>query len=1321
MTGGLLQLVSKGNEDIFLSGDPQVTFFKTVYRRHTNFSKTELDLSFTNKLTFGKEGKCKIEKWGDLLHRLVLVVELPQIDILFSALTIGEVQKLLLLYEIVWVTARPPNTIFDQDAYDEVAILVNQKIIDLNKDLVITDNILIKLGPTGEFDVNTWFTNNPTFVNKDTNPPTPSIASSQYFDDLIINFYTYDQYNVEYRLIDAQMNDTLSKPLPLANSIQIQNMLLNDFIEYAISNDNNPTTHNDDNIRFLYNTDTSNYAISGSTNQIDAITLFSSGIANAYGSIPYKIYDAYNIFNITLSNNNTTITNTSQVQNIKTILLDNERYGLIDNIKLQNNIYDSLLDNSKFIFYRRFPFISTGVYNTALTFTNYSLIPNPPTDLNDNFTSDFTIVPDPNQPSNVVQPFETFVQSFVNTFHTTNRDLFRTSQFTPYFNDLSLWNKTNLLTILPTPTPAPPAQMFFMNYIWVLMTEDIPNAINTYLSTNTFGMTPSTITALFNSLTAVATNIIVIIKPLILSINPADSSNNNYTTLASLDTATKQITGPNGDIDIAAIIRPGLTNVIIGHQTIPEYITSTYNNFINTYNAGSQQTEYNNAKSSLLSIVGLFNTDLSSMPTYATYVSQGYNINNSSGIQINSYNGTSGILYSDAISSIWNYLFKTFVANYNSLYNTTLLGYTYYGTNIGVELTKYLTEIADIFFMFDIVNNFSYDYFRNIGDYIVYLPTGSNGAIGVYLNDRLQILLNQLSTYDANRLLLNMRSILVPRFMFLYEKFNIVVTLLVNTIESDPSTYAHQYHGTPQDIVLIKFNEYVNPGPVVPYLIPRNNALDIIYKLRVIFNQFVITAGIPPLTNPYDPIVDPNKYNLWIELNDTFNKNKAFNNYNDLFGWLYSSTGAQQLFSFSSQIDTLYNSFTSETDVYNFMKDYVTQKSILKDLPALIGAKVANTHNNISAYYILKRQNDTELLAKITGSDGSVPLLDILQRSLNTGQRARFAWDRRLGHYLIDQMWIKIGDQLVDKQYGEWLEIWHSLTQKDSKERGYKIMIGDVPELYTFDNNIKNEYELIIPLQFWFCRNVGASLPLVALNNAPIEVYVKFRELNDICYFDNFTYFRKTPKLKCKMIAEYIYVEDDERNSLVKSKLEYLIDVLQYNGELLVSRNSLNDEHQVEAKMYFTNPCKEFIWFLQNTKFINGSLSFGERKWNVYSYDVGETITPANKIRIKFNSRDREQSKDSDYYNYIQPLEKHYSDPALGIYVYSFSLEPESFHPSGSANMSKIDDTSIQLTLNPIVLNDILNNNAVLRFGIYATSYNVLRVFSGLAGLAFFR
>jgi len=287
-------------------------------------------------------------------------------------------------------------------------------------------------------------------------------------------------------------------------------------------------------------------------------------------------------------------------------------------------------------------------------------------------------------------------------------------------------------------------------------------------------------------------------------------------------------------------------------------------------------------------------------------------------------------------------------------------------------------------------------------------------------------------------------------------------------------------------------------------------------------------------------------------------------------------------------------------------------------------------------------------------------------------------------------------------------------------EKGYNELIGNVPELTLFNNRGKPEYQLIIPLQFWFNRNIGLALPLIAMQNTDIRIYVKLRPLNQVAYYEQFTSFIKKPKLKCKILAEYIYIEDEERKRFATSKLEYLIDYLQYNGNVMVTQDSINEYGNIEAYMYFKNPCKELVWVLQNNVYVDGNLPFGERKWDLYSYDLGGTINPINNIIIKFNSRNREPIREIEYYNYVQPYEKMYSDPQTGVNIYSFALNPESILPSGAANMSRIDDTSLQITLKPVVIEDMnsgMFGNITFRWGIYALSNNILRVVSGLAGL----
>jgi hypothetical protein len=318
-----------------------------------------------------------------------------------------------------------------------------------------------------------------------------------------------------------------------------------------------------------------------------------------------------------------------------------------------------------------------------------------------------------------------------------------------------------------------------------------------------------------------------------------------------------------------------------------------------------------------------------------------------------------------------------------------------------------------------------------------------------------------------------------------------------------------------------------------------------------------------------------------------------------------------------------------------------------------------------------------------------------------------------------------IGDQLIDVHTGEWLHMWHQLTKRTQNERGYDILIGNVPELYTFNKNQKDPYQLIIPLKFWFCNNVGGSLPIVALKNTDVTLKVDLKNINEVSYFDTFTKFAKKPKLQCKVIAEYIFLENDERARLVQSKNEYLIEILQNNGDVEIKEDSLDETGSFITKLYFNNPVKEFIWGLQNTANIDGSKSVtnpnGELQYYNYAYDVAGKINPSDMIKIQYMSRDREQYKDAIYYDVIQPHKYHTSIPSTGINVYSLSLEPENHQqPKGAANMGRIDDSSIVTILKPDVILAMQNNGVKFRLVVYALTYQILRVMSGLAGVAFY-
>ena len=1352
MTGGILQISATGTEDIYLTNTPNITFFKTIYRRHTNFSRAELDLNFTNRLDFGKEGYSRIEHYGDLLHRLFLVIHLPQIDIAFRTLTIGEVQTLLAspLYQITWETSRPTSAKFNESDFEEVSVLIDQKIDDLNAENDIIDEILATLTGDGKFVPSIWKRNNPDVSDEqDSDNDGISDAAEKYFNEIIFDYFEFDFYNLQYKIVDAHRNDVIQQR-PLANSLQIQNLLLQDFIDYAISEDNNQFTFNDRNLEFIYNTDTANYVISGSISNLDSNTVFRSGIDNAYGGTPFMNLDAFKIFNDILLQNNVLITSSSDIQNLKSLLLTNIRFGLSKNITQLTNIYNSLNDDSRFIFQRRFPVIvvGSGTYDTNSSFTNQSLIQTNTADLDDRFTSDFNVPPEPNEPASVSHPFSRRTSEIVNNFHNTNRDLFRSGIFTPYFNDIvPLWSVTNAATHPQSPVtdPSIPANMYYLPNLWFQMTTEIPEAMLNYLQApqRDSGLSQQAINDLFNFMVNVGSG------TLLPTIRPLITQTENYTqVLVALDETVKRQRDVTGDIVMVGLIRPGFQNTMIndpnfGKVAIPDYITQNFlkalDDFEQTLSGDDLDSYQNLAKGRMINIVNLYSNDISLIPTYDTYITRNRNQFADPFRQINNINN--GRVFSDVQSSIWNYLFKQFISNYNDLYNEFLLGFDFFTDFIGSELTQYLITISNDFLNYPIDENSFFDYYRRIDEYKDELPVigGNEQFIGQFLSQKQAQYLLELNFYDRNRPLLNMRNIIIPRSEFFYEFFGRVVdeyTEIIETTQLDGTlVYDHLFHpDTNQDIVLIterKFND-----KSVEFMEQRNNAIDITNDMLIIATEYFNTAGIPVSEdgNPYDRNTDPNKFRLWETTQGTFfsvTERQKFNNPGDptsLFEWLYRNVGEegtldgpQELFRFNLQIDTLYNGFSLEKDVYNFMADYAIQQSTLKDLPGLLSPTVDETHAKILAYYQARRDENDQIINNINGDEDNLGLKAILERSLNTSALARFAWVRRIGHYLIERIWIKIDDQLVDRQYGEWLEIWHSITKRIKKEPGYNTLIGDVNDLTAFNTRKKYAYELVIPLQFWFCRNIGSSLPLVALHNADIRVYVKLRPFEQLAYFDEFTSFRSRPKLKCKMIGEFVYVEDEERNNLAKSKLEYLIDQLQFNGEVQCSRSNLNEDGFFEVITRFRNPCKELFWVLQRLSFIDGSLENGERRWYLYSYDLDGRINPAKKARIKFNTREREQLKDIEYFDLIHPYDKHYSvSENRGINIYSFALNPETLQPTGSANFNRIDDTSIEFNFHDELHANLLSDgNVVYRLAVYALSINVLRIFSGLGGVVF--
>ena len=106
---------------------------------------------------------------------------------------------------------------------------------------------------------------------------------------------------------------------------------------------------------------------------------------------------------------------------------------------------------------------------------------------------------------------------------------------------------------------------------------------------------------------------------------------------------------------------------------------------------------------------------------------------------------------------------------------------------------------------------------------------------------------------------------------------------------------------------------------------------------------------------------------------------------------------------------------------------------------------------------------------------------------------------------------------------------------------------------------------------------------------------------------------------------------------------------------------------------------------------------------------------PVVVAKLQLNGQDRFSEREGTYFDLVQPYQHHTRAPDTGINVYSFALRPEEHQPSGTCNFSRIDNATLQLVLSNATVQGV--NTAKVR--VYAINYNVLRIMSGMGGLAY--
>jgi hypothetical protein len=283
------------------------------------------------------------------------------------------------------------------------------------------------------------------------------------------------------------------------------------------------------------------------------------------------------------------------------------------------------------------------------------------------------------------------------------------------------------------------------------------------------------------------------------------------------------------------------------------------------------------------------------------------------------------------------------------------------------------------------------------------------------------------------------------------------------------------------------------------------------------------------------------------------------------------------------------------------------------------------------------------------------------------------------GYNIIDNVVCEIGGQQIDKHYGHWMETWAELSEPNptgnfsaasSSEEGTPFQSMSGAGGITAATLVAGTY--FAPLQFWFCRNPGLALPLIALQYHEVKLIIEFSA-------------SKHPTNNTVSVwVDYIYLDTDERRRFAQVSHEYLIEQLQYQ--------QFSDTNTTKV-IDFNHPVKELV--------LTGARNSTTQI----------PVALAGTYQLKLNGHDRFAARNFKYFTRSQIWECHTgyggcSGVNDNIGVYSFALKPEEHQPSGTCNFSRIDNAQL-----------VQDTGAALE--VYAVNYNVLRIMSGMGGLAY--
>ena len=301
-----------------------------------------------------------------------------------------------------------------------------------------------------------------------------------------------------------------------------------------------------------------------------------------------------------------------------------------------------------------------------------------------------------------------------------------------------------------------------------------------------------------------------------------------------------------------------------------------------------------------------------------------------------------------------------------------------------------------------------------------------------------------------------------------------------------------------------------------------------------------------------------------------------------------------------------------------------------------------NSDHNLYYQWLNIRSNIILLLKEIAGK--SILILDTQLKEINNiknkihtimyrNKKAKTAWIRKLSHFLVSDITIKCGDDDRNHHISDWIESYHELSKDAGSEKGYLKMIGNRDDLIIFDDKIKNSYTIVLPLVFYFNKNIFSSIPINASMNTKYEISIKLRTLDEVSYKEEFSNFVEherfssentdknpvlpyTPKLSnVYLMAEYIYLGTEERRIFSGKLLEYLMDEVQYDNCTTLNDSNLIPVYKIGTEKKKSTSIKSGI--KKTTEYYKNSKALLIDKKDLESRKYDVDLIPYNDYYIQ--------------------------------------------------------------------------------------------------------